>query len=90
MTAIATIALATSGLTAVVGLFVAYQAYRGYRRNDSPTMRALAIGIAFIAVGPFLLLHPVNAVVGFTDAQALLAGLASHVVGLLAIYTTFD
>lgn len=90
MTALDTLALAVSGLTALVGLFVAYQAYRGYRRNDSPTMRALAVGIAFIAVGPFVLLHPVNAVVGFTDAQALAAGLAAHVVGLLAVYATFD
>lgn len=90
MITIDTLAVAVSALTALVGLFVAYQAYRGYRRNDSETMRALAIGVVFIAVVPFIVLHPVDTLVGFTDAQALVAGLASHVIGLLAVYRSFD
>lgn len=43
----------TRGVTAVVGLFVAVLAYRGYRRNESPKMRALAIGIGLLTVGVY-------------------------------------
>lgn len=35
----------------LIGLFIAYQAYRGYVRNQSPAMLYLAIGFAFISVG---------------------------------------
>ena len=90
MTPLDTVALTVSAVTALVGLFVAYQAYRGYRRNDSDTMRALAVGIAFIAVVPFVVLRPLGAVVGFTDAQGLAVAFGSHVIGLLAIYRSFD
>ncbi|ELY46881.1 DUF7521 family protein [Natronorubrum tibetense] len=79
-----------SALTAVVGLFVAHLAYRGYRRNDSPTMRALAIGIVCIAVIPYLILYLFDPVLGLTDAQSLLAITLFHTAGLLAIYRTFD
>lgn len=43
----------TRGATAIVGLFVATLAYRGYRRNDSPKMRALAIGIGLLTAGVY-------------------------------------
>ena len=79
-----------SALTAVVGLFVAYLAYRGSRRNDSPTMRALAIGIVCIAVVPYVILYLVHPLVGLTDAQSLLAATLSQTAGLAAIYRTFD
>ncbi|SDK44521.1 DUF7521 family protein [Natronorubrum texcoconense] len=79
-----------SALTAVVGLFVAHLAYRGYRRNDSQTMRALAVGIVCIAVIPYLILYLFDPVLGLTDAQSLLAITLFHTAGLLAIYRTFD
>ena len=79
-----------SALTAVVGLFVAHLAYRGYRRNDSQTMRALAVGIVCIAVIPYLILYLFDPVLGLSDAQSLLAITLFHTVGLLAIYRTFD
>ncbi|WP_440766882.1 DUF7521 family protein [Natronorubrum sp. DTA7] len=79
-----------SALTAVVGLFVAHLAYRGYRRNDSQTMRALAIGIVCIAVIPYLILYLFDPVLGLRDAQSLLAITLFHTAGLLAIYRTFD
>lgn len=34
-----------------LGFFIAYQAYRGYKRNDSPAMFYLAIGFALISIG---------------------------------------
>lgn len=35
----------------LVGLFISYQAYRGYRRNQSPAMLYLGVGFALISVG---------------------------------------
>ncbi|KAA9405548.1 MULTISPECIES: hypothetical protein [Haloarcula] len=40
-------------LTAVVGLFVASLAYRGYRRNDAPKMWWLAVGIGSLTAGVY-------------------------------------
>lgn len=39
----------------VLGLFIAFQAYRGYRRNQSRRMRFLALGLALLTVAPFAL-----------------------------------
>jgi FtsH-binding integral membrane protein len=39
----------------VMGLYVVFQAYRGYRRNSSQQMLFLAIGFAFLTVIPFTL-----------------------------------
>ena len=44
----------TRGMTAIAGLFVAILAYRGYRRNGSPKMRALAIGIGLLTAGVYV------------------------------------
>lgn len=76
-------------LTAVVGLFVAVLAVQGYRRQNSPVMAALAVGIVAIAVVPVLVTEVVAAVVVLTDAQAILVIMFAHTVGLLAIYRTF-
>ena len=32
----------------VVGLFIGYQAYRGFRRHDSPAMRMLSVGLILL------------------------------------------
>ena len=48
-----TVAWASRALTAAVGLFVAALAYRGFRRNDAPKMRALAVGIGLLTAGVF-------------------------------------
>lgn len=84
--------LATAGATgtAVLGVVVASIALRGYRRNDSPVMRGLAIGIVAIAVVPFLVVELLAPLLLLTDAQALLGATLSHTVGLLAIYRTFS
>ncbi|MFB6184788.1 MAG: hypothetical protein ABEI96_09565 [Haloarculaceae archaeon] len=36
---------AAATASAVVGLYVGYQAYRGLRRNDEPAMRYLSVGM---------------------------------------------
>lgn len=38
----------------LLGLFIAVQAFRGYRRNDSPSMLYLAAGFALISVRPLV------------------------------------
>lgn len=40
---------------AVLGVFIAYQAYRGYRRNDSKPMLFIAVGFALVLGVPILL-----------------------------------
>jgi hypothetical protein len=39
----------------MLGLFIAFQAYRGYRRNRSRRMLFLALGLALLTVAPFAL-----------------------------------
>lgn len=39
----------------MLGLFIAFQAFRGYRRNQSRRMLFLALGIALLTVAPFAL-----------------------------------
>lgn len=74
-----------AALTAVVGLFVAGQAYRGYRRHDSQTMRALAVGIVCLTAVPFLVQYGLGPTAGLTDAETLLGVVVAYVVGLAAI-----
>ena len=78
--------LVTHVATLLVGTFVAYQSYRGYRRNDSPAMLALAVGL--------VLLIPVASLVRFViDSFALLGTTRSElvfqaisIVGLLVVF----
>lgn len=37
----------------LVGSYVGYQAYRGYRRHDSRAMRALSVGLFFLTAVSF-------------------------------------
>lgn len=39
----------------ILGLFIVFQAYRGYRRNQSRRMLFLALGLALLTVAPFVL-----------------------------------
>lgn len=41
-------------ITVVLGVAIAYQAYRGYRRNHSEPLLYVAIGFVFISVGSVL------------------------------------
>ncbi|MFC7130529.1 DUF7521 family protein [Haloferax chudinovii] len=38
-------------ITMLLGFLIAYQAYRGYRRNDSQPMFYVAVGFVFISFG---------------------------------------
>lgn len=39
----------------ILGLFIAFQAFRGYRRNQSHRMLFLALGLLLLTVVPFVL-----------------------------------
>ena len=89
MTTVELLATAGSAITAALGLFVAWLALRGYRRNASPVMRGLAVGIVAIAVVPFFVVEALVPLLALSDAQALLGVTVSHTVGLGVIYRTF-
>jgi len=85
-----TVTTATAALTALIGAYVTYLAYAGYRRNDSETMRLLAVGVLFIAVVPYLVSIVAAPLLELSDAQAILGVTLSHTVGLAALYWSFD
>ncbi len=78
------VALASRTLTAVVGLFVATLAYRGYRRNNAPMMRSLAVGIGLLTTGVALAVAGVDQAGGGNGVVLLARGLVT-VAGLCAI-----
>ena len=81
----ATFVQATDVLSAVIGLFIAYQAYRGYRRNDSRPMLVLALGFTFALFVPFLLLLVFLAIPFVSETVIAALSQLSQVSGLLAI-----
>lgn len=80
-----TVQVVLNAVPAIVGSFVAVQAYRGYRRYDRPGMRLLAVGIATLTVGSFGTILALHALSPAADATALVAIGLVELVGLLAI-----
>ncbi|MFC6763826.1 DUF7521 family protein [Natrinema soli] len=80
----ATIA-AFAAAVAIVGSFVAFLAYHGYRRNGSRPMLYLAVGIAFLTAVPVVIDYGVGALLPATDAEILFAITIAHLAGVLAI-----
>lgn len=76
-------------LTALVGFFVAYQAFRGYRRNDSRPMLFLGVGIAFVTTVSFVVSTLVARPLGASEGLAVLSWTLANVVGLAAIFYAF-
>ncbi|WP_160135001.1 DUF7521 family protein [Halococcus salsus] len=82
---LADLVVPAAALTASLGLAVAGQAYRGYRRHGSRTMGALAVGIVCLTAVPFLVQHALAPFLGLSDATTLLGVVAANVLGLVAI-----
>jgi hypothetical protein len=78
----------TATVTALAGAFVAYQGYRGYRRNDSPPMLYLAIGILLLTTVSFVARQVVGLAAGGA-ATAQFAALTVSIAGLLAVLYSF-
>lgn len=75
----------TAVLSAIIGLFIAYHAYRGYRRNDSRPMLFIAIGFVLVLAFPFLVFLLYAAVPALSVTAVVVVTQVSQVAGLLAI-----
>ncbi|OYR86595.1 hypothetical protein DJ71_05955 [Halorubrum sp. E3] len=75
---------AARGVTAIVGLFVATLAYRGYQRNHSEKMRALAVGIGLLTAGVFVAVMIADLSGAENGAVLLVRGLVT-VTGLCVV-----
>jgi len=69
-------------LVALVGTVIAYQAYRGYRRNDATSMLYLSVGLLLLTLFPFVanvalttLANAASVVTVFVENLCRLAGL---------------
>lgn len=74
-----------SAVTATVGVFVAYQAYRGYHRNQSRPMLYLTVGVILLSAVPSGVNHSLVLLTTATDAQILLAITAMNLAGVSTI-----
>lgn len=70
---------------AVAGVFVAYQAYRGYQRNQSRPMLYLALGIVLLTAVPASVNYGLSSLTTATEAGILLAITVAHLGGVAAI-----
>jgi len=79
-----TVSQGMSLVSALVGLLIAYQAFRGYRRNDSRPMLFIAVGFALTVGLPFVLLGPMLLLKGNPAAATVFVLLSngSTLVGL--------
>jgi predicted anti-sigma-YlaC factor YlaD len=55
--------LAVSVASVALGLVIGYQAYRGFRRNDSRSMQYLSLGLILLTAVPFTLTFGVTLLV---------------------------
>ena len=78
------VGLIARGVTALVGLFVATLAYRGYRRSGSAKMRALAIGIGLLTTGVFIAVLLTDITGAGNGVVLLVRGLVT-VIGLCVV-----
>jgi hypothetical protein len=77
---------AIQAITPVVGSYVTWLAFRGYRRNDSVPMAFLGLGIALLTITPFVTSIVLGQLAGATDALVLLGISVSQLAGLGSIY----
>ncbi|ELZ21274.1 DUF7521 family protein [Natrinema limicola] len=72
-------------LVALFGTLIAYQAYRGYRRNDAQSMLYLAIGLLLLTLCPFVLNVAVTTLIDPERIVIALLENVSRLFGLVAI-----
>lgn len=80
------VGLVVQAATPIVGSYVTWLAFRGYRRNDSAPMAFLGLGIALVTIAPFLAAVGLGPLLGATDAGVLLGISLSQLGGLCSIY----
>ncbi|WP_440767326.1 DUF7521 family protein [Natronorubrum sp. DTA7] len=77
--------VATLFLVALFGTVIAYQAYRGYRRNDAGSMLYLAAGLLLLTLCPFLVNVTVTTVASPGQVVTVFLENVSRLLGLVAI-----
>lgn len=79
----------TAGVLAVVGVFVAYQGYRGHVRNGNRTLLYLVVGILFLTTIPFVAESWIHATGTLTATQNVLISQLLNILGLVSILYGF-
>lgn len=75
----------TDFLSVLVAAFIAYHAYRGYRRNDSRPMLFIAIGFVLVLLVPFLVFY-LYALLPFVSVTVtVVLSQMSQLLGLVSI-----
>jgi len=72
-------------LVALIGTLIAYQAYRGYRRNDATSMLYLAVGLLLLTLCPFLINVTLTTIVSPGQVLTVFLENVSRLLGLVAI-----
>ncbi|MDJ1434487.1 hypothetical protein [Halostagnicola sp. A-GB9-2] len=72
-------------LVALVGTVIAYQAFRGYRRNESTSMLYLSIGLLLLTLFPFLINVFITTVISPSQVVTVFFENTSRLLGLLSI-----
>lgn len=75
----------TQILSVIIGVFIAYQAYRGYQRNKSRPMLFIALGFVFVLAVPFCIFLLYGLLPGIPVTAVIVTSQLSQVSGLLAI-----
>lgn len=76
---------ATQILSVIIGVFIAYQAYRGYLRNESRPMLFLALGFILVLAVPFGIFVLYGLFPAIPVTAVIIASQVCQVSGLLAI-----
>ncbi|WP_265107873.1 DUF7521 family protein [Halosolutus halophilus] len=77
--------IGTLFLVAIMGTLIAYQAYRGYRRNDARSMLYLAIGLLLLTLCPFVINVTINTLASPDQVVTVFFENVSRLFGLAAI-----
>lgn len=76
---------ATQILSVIIGVFIAYQAFRGYQRNGSRPMLFIALGFILALAVPFAIFVLYGVSPGIPVTAVIIASQVSQVSGLVAI-----
>ncbi len=89
--------LVVSACSVILGLVIGYQAYRGFRRNDSRAMQYLSIGLILLTAVPFTLSFGITGIMQLQPELArfrrelVVITRASQLVGLAFItYSLYE
>ncbi len=77
------------GLLAVGGVFVGYQGYRGYVRNDNRTLLVVTVGILFLTTIPIVVVGGLRVTTALPQSHVNIVFLVLTNLGLILILYAF-